>query len=122
MADIHSLFKRYYTKDLENNKSLTVFDLFQWKKVDVLLKDYKTGKTLTEMKDLEFPAHYSQNSCDIIASKYFRRAGVPTKSGAEESMRMVADRLVSFWRDALIEEGIIKNEEQKGRIVIYYIR
>ena len=68
MADIHSLFKRYYTKDLEKNESLTVFDLFQWKKVDVLLKDYKTGKTLTEMKDLEFPTHYSQNSCDIIAS------------------------------------------------------
>lgn len=112
MADIHSLFKRYYTKDLEKNESLTVFDLFKWKKVDVLLKDYKTGKILTEMKDLEFPAHYSQNSCDIIASKYFRRAGVPTKSGAEESMRMVADRLVSFWRDALIEEGIIKKPEE----------
>ena len=53
------------------------------------------------MKDLEFPEHYSQNSCDIIASKYFRRAGVPNQSGYEESMRMVAHRLVNFWRNAL---------------------
>ena len=92
MADIHSLFKRYYTKELEKIKSKSVYDLFKWKKVDVLLKDYKTGNILTHMKDLEFPSHYSQNSCDIIASKYFRRAGFPTKSGSEESMKMVADR------------------------------
>lgn len=112
MAQLNDLFKRYYTKELEKNKSKTVYDLFKWKKVDVLLKDHKTGKTLTEMKDLEFPIHYSQNSCDIIASKYFRRAGVPTATGAENSMKMVAHRMVNFWCEALKDEGIIKTEDQ----------
>lgn len=112
MADINQLFKRYYTKELEKNNSKTVYDLFKWKKVDVLLKDYKTGKVLVDMKDLEFPSHYSQNSCDIIASKYFRRAGVPSATGSETSMKMVAHRLVNFWCEALKDEGLIKTDEQ----------
>jgi len=76
---IHKIVKRYFTKELEKNKNLSVYDLFNWKKVDVFLKDHKTGKVLVDMKDLEFPEHYSQNACDIIASKYFRKAGVPNE-------------------------------------------
>lgn len=113
MEKIGNLIKRYYTGELENNKSLTVFDLFKWKRVDVLLKDYKTGKVLTDMKDLEFPEEYSQNACDIIASKYFRKAGVPNELGYENSMKMVADRMVRFWRDSLTDEGLLKTEEEK---------
>ncbi len=41
MKSINNIIKRYYTKELETNKDLTVYDLFQWKKVDVILKDYK---------------------------------------------------------------------------------
>jgi ribonucleoside-diphosphate reductase alpha chain len=111
---IKSIIKRFYTSELEQHKNKTVFDLFAWKRVDVILKDYKTGKVLVDMKDLEFPEHYSQNSCNIIASKYFRRAGVPNELGYENSMKMVAHRLVSFWRDALVEEGIIDTEEEKS--------
>lgn len=111
---IKDLFKRVYTKDLENNKNKTVYDLFDWKTVDVFLKDYKTSKVIVDMKNLEFPEHYSQNACNIIASKYFRRAGVPNSLGYETSMKMVAHRLVSFWTEALVDEGIIENEEEKG--------
>lgn len=111
---IKTIIKRFYTNELELDKNKTVYDLFSWKKVDVVLKDYKTGKVLVDMKDLEFPENYSQNACNIIASKYFRRAGVPNELGYENSMRMVAHRLVSFWRDALVEEGIIETEEEKS--------
>lgn len=111
---IKSILKRFYTKELDLHKDKTVFDLFNWKKVDIILKDYKTGKVLVDMKDLEFPENYSQNACNIIASKYFRRAGVPNELGYENSMKMVAHRLVSFWRDALVEEGIIETEEEKS--------
>ncbi|MEW8955955.1 vitamin B12-dependent ribonucleotide reductase [Clostridium sp.] len=112
MKSIKDVFKRYYTKELENNKKKTVYDLFKWKKIDVLLKDHKSGKVLTDMKDLEFPVHYSQNACDIIASKYFRKAGVPHSNGYETSMKQVAHRMVNFWKEALIEENLIKTEEE----------
>ena len=102
--------KRYFTAGLEDSDK-TVFDLFQWKKVDVLLQDHKSGRVICDMRDLEFPVHYSQQACDIIASKYFRKAGVPTERGHEHSMRQVADRMVSFWLAALLDEGMISQEE-----------
>jgi ribonucleoside-diphosphate reductase alpha chain len=114
MTEIKNLFKRFYTKELEKNSTITVFDLFKWKKVDVFLKDHKTNKVLVDMKDLEFPEHYSQNSCDIIASKYFRKSGVNNKQGYENSMKMVAHRLVNFWCEALIDETIIKAQSEKN--------
>ncbi|GIM30671.1 vitamin B12-dependent ribonucleotide reductase [Clostridium polyendosporum] len=113
MNSLDLILTRYYTKELENTPEKDVYDLFQWKKVDVLLKDHKTGKVITDMKNLEFPIHYSQNACDIIASKYFRKAGIPNEIGYENSMRMVANRMVSFWRDALKDEGLLTTEEQE---------
>ncbi|MCM8711128.1 vitamin B12-dependent ribonucleotide reductase [Clostridium sp. SYSU_GA19001] len=111
---IKTLFKRVYTKELENDKNKTVYDLFNWKTVDVFLQDYKTSKVIVDMKNLEFPEHYSQNACNIIASKYFRRAGIPNGLGYENSMKMVAHRLVNFWTEALIDEGIIDSEEERS--------
>ncbi|NLU08998.1 MAG: ribonucleoside-diphosphate reductase, partial [Clostridiales bacterium] len=111
MNSIKDIFKRYYTKILEKDKSKTVYDLFKWKKVDVFLKDQKSNKVLVDMKDLEFPENYSQNACDIIASKYFRKAGVPGKLGYENSMKSAANRLVNFWCQSLKDEGLINTEE-----------
>lgn len=113
-SSIKDVFKRIFTSELLNSKDKTVYDLFNWKKVDVFLKDYKTGNVIIDMKDLEFPEHYSQNACNIIASKYFRRAGVPNSLGYENSMKMVAHRMVAFWRDSLIDEGIIESEEESS--------
>lgn len=103
---------RKFTQELENHPEKTVYDLFEWKRVDVFMKNWKTGKAILDMKNLEFPEKYSQNACNIIASKYFRKAGVPNKLGHESSMREIADRLVGFWTDALEEEGLIENKEQ----------
>lgn len=114
MDQTNNIIQRYFTKKLEKNPELTVYDLFKWKKVDVFLKDHKTGNVLIDMKDLEFPEQYSQNACDIIASKYFRKAGVPGDIGYENSMRMVAHRLVNFWCSALCAEGIINSKEQSN--------
>jgi ribonucleoside-diphosphate reductase alpha chain len=35
------------------------------------------GSTVFEMNDIDIPAHWSQVATDIIAQKYFRKAGVP---------------------------------------------
>ncbi len=114
MKTFKDILKRHFTKELERNKKKTVYDLFKWSKRDVLLKDYKTGRVITDMKNLEFPDFYSQNAIDIIASKYFRKAGVNNALGYENSMKMVADRMVAFWRDALVEEGLLTTEEEKA--------
>ena len=111
MPQLSALITRYFTKSLEEQPGKTVFDLFDWERRDVLIKDYKSGKVLTDMRDLEFPSRYSQNSCDIIASKYFRKAGVPTPNGMEDSMRQVAHRLVSFWVTTLVDECLISSDQ-----------
>lgn len=113
MSVLSPFIKRHFTKALEDQGG-TVFDLFEWKRCDVLLKDYKTGRVLTDMKDLEFPLSYSQQACDIIASKYFRKAGVPGEPGHETSMRQIADRMVSFWVASLADEGMIDPGEEEA--------
>lgn len=111
MSVLSPIIKRHFTKELEG-KAGSVFDLFEWKTCDVLLKDYKTGRVLTDLKGLEFPVSYSQQACDIIASKYFRKAGVPGETGHETSMRQVADRMVAFWVASLLDEGMIRPGEE----------
>lgn len=111
MKQLSDLFLRHFTGELADSDK-TVYDLFEWQKVDVTLLNYQTGETILEMNDLEFPVQYSQNACNIIASKYFRRSGVPGRVGHENSMRQVADRMVGFWADALKAEGIITDDDQ----------
>ncbi len=111
MKELKDVFKRVFTKELEQSEK-TVYDLFQWQVVDVTLNNFQTGEIIFEMKDLEFPSHYSQNACNIIATKYFRRKGVPNDRGHECSMREIADRMVGFWADALKEEGLIETQEE----------
>lgn len=110
---VDELIYRRFTADLDRPEyaDKTVYDLFEWSTRDVHLTDYKTGKTLCEMHDLEFPVQYSQNAVDIIASKYFRRAGVPD-TGHEVSLKQVAHRMVDFWVAALIDEGLIDEGRQ----------
>lgn len=112
-ATVEELIKRRFTAalDLPENEGKTVYDLFDWVEHDVYLTDYKTGKVLCDLRGLEFPARYTQNAVDIIASKYFRRAGVPG-TGHEVSMRQVAHRMVDFWVAALVDEGMIEDGPQ----------
>lgn len=101
--------KRYFTANRKPNHS--VADMFTWKKVDVNIIDYKTGKSLFKADGLEFPEDYSQNACDIIAKMYFRKSGVPG-TGHETSMKHVAHRLVNFWVSSMIDEGLIPEEDK----------
>lgn len=103
---------RKFTKDLEGTNK-TVYDLFDWKIVDVVLTDYKTGKTLYEGRNLEFPTQYSQNAIDIIASKYFKRANVPNDRGYEYSLKQVVHRMVKFWMESGLDEGLLDENTAK---------
>ncbi len=109
--ELNGRLKRYFTKALEGTDK-TVYDLFEWKRVDVCLTNYATNEVITEMKDLEFPAEYSQTACDIIAGNYFRKKGIRNDRGYEYSMKELAHRMVSFWTEALLDEGIIEKEQK----------
>ncbi len=112
MPQIKKVIKRSFTKKLEQDNTLTVYDLFKWKTIDVLMKNWKTGKVIADMKGLEFPIDYSQTACNIIATKYFRKTGVTNELGAERSMKEVTHRMVCFWLDALKDEGVITDESE----------
>ncbi|MBS1584879.1 MAG: vitamin B12-dependent ribonucleotide reductase [Bacteroidetes bacterium] len=88
-------FQRHYTRE-----GVSPFDMFEY--------DYRTsvirnpnGEKVFEMTDVEVPKHWSQIATDILAQKYFRKAGVPQpdgSSGRETSVKQVAHRLAHCWR------------------------
>ena len=104
------LNKRYFTEildELNNEEKRDVYSLFKWKNVDVELWNYNTNEVMYSMKNLEFPEFYSENACNIIASKYFNKAF------KENSLKQVVHRMVTFWIDSLEDEGIIETDTQK---------
>ncbi|MEI6947000.1 vitamin B12-dependent ribonucleotide reductase [Paraflavisolibacter sp. H34] len=88
-------FGRKFTSD-----DVPVFDLFDY--------DYRTsvirnpsGEVVFEMKNVEVPKGWSQIATDILAQKYFRKAGVPQPDGSlgrETSVKQVAHRMAHCWR------------------------
>lgn len=88
-------FNRRFTRD-----DVSVFDQFQY--------DYRTsvirnpsGEIVFEMTNVEVPKQWSQIATDILAQKYFRKAGVPQPDGSlgrETSIKQVAHRMANCWR------------------------
>lgn len=88
-------FHRRFTSE-----AVPVFDMFEY--------DYRTsvirnpsGETVFEMNNVEVPKQWSQIATDILAQKYFRKAGVPQPDGStgrETSAKQVAHRLANCWR------------------------
>ncbi|MBP6477389.1 MAG: vitamin B12-dependent ribonucleotide reductase [Chitinophagaceae bacterium] len=88
-------FSRRFTRD-----DVSVFDMFEY--------DYRTsvirnpnGETVFEMNNVEVPKQWSQIATDILAQKYFRKAGVPQPDGSlgrETSAKQVSHRMANCWR------------------------
>ena len=68
------------------------------------------GKVVFEVKDVEVPATWSQLATDILASKYFRRAGVPG-IGHERSIRQVVHRIAHTMRTFGEANGYFDSKE-----------
>lgn len=105
-------FSRHYTKD-----GVSPYDMFEY--------DYRTsvirnpnGEKVFEMTDVEVPQHWSQIATDILAQKYFRKAGVPQEDGSlgrEGSIKQVAHRLADCWRAWGQQYGYFASE-QDGQV------
>lgn len=81
------------------------YDGIHWEKRTATIKG--ASGTHFEMNNVEVPSSWSQLATDIIASKYFRKAGVPigTGTGSETSARQVIDRIAKAVRKAGEQQG-----------------
>jgi ribonucleoside-diphosphate reductase alpha chain len=89
------LFSRKFTKD-----GVSPFDLFEYDYRTSVIKN-PNGEVVFQLDNVEVPKQWSQIATDILAQKYFRKAGVPQPDGGtgrETSVKQVAHRLAHTWR------------------------
>ncbi len=88
-------FQRRFTKE-----GTSPFDQFDYDYRTSVIRN-PTGEVVFEMNNVEVPKQWSQIATDIIAQKYFRKAGVPQADGStgrESSAKQVAHRMANCWR------------------------
>lgn len=88
--------ERYFSKE-----GVNVYDQFVYEKRSSVIRN-PSGDAVFEMNDVEVPVSWSQVATDILAQKYFRKAGVPLANGAtgsENSIKQVAHRMANCWKD-----------------------
>jgi ribonucleoside-diphosphate reductase alpha chain len=88
-------FSRRFTKE-----DISPYDMFAYDYRDSVIKN-PTGEKVFEMNNVEVPKQWSQIATDILAQKYFRKAGVPQADGSigrETSVKQVAHRMANCWR------------------------
>jgi ribonucleoside-diphosphate reductase alpha chain len=76
-------------------------DTIEWDTRESVIRE-PDGTVVFEMRDIEVPKGWSQVATDILAQKYFRKAGVPQADGSlgrETSARQVVRRLAGCWTD-----------------------
>jgi ribonucleoside-diphosphate reductase alpha chain len=100
-------FQRRFSKEGESP-----FDSVEYEKRSSVIRE-PDGTVVFEMVDIEIPKKWSQVATDIIAQKYFRKAGVPQYNsdgimqlssdgspvlGPETSVKQTMHRLAGTWR------------------------
>ena len=89
------VFPRHFTKE-----GVSPFDMFEYDYRISVIKN-TTGEIVFQMDNVEVPRQWSQIATDILAQKYFRKAGVPLPDGStgrETSVKQVAHRMAHCWR------------------------
>ena len=72
------------------------------------------GKLIFRQEDVTVPSSWSQIATDIMAQKYFRRAGVPLEgggNGGENDVRQVFHRLSHTWTEWGKRSGYFNTDE-----------
>ena len=88
-------FKRFNTRD-----GVAPTDLYEYEYRTSVIKN-PAGDEVFKMENVEVPKDWSQVATDILAQKYFRKAGVPQPDGSlgsETSVKQVAHRLADCWK------------------------
>ncbi len=88
-------FTRQFTKG-----DVSPFDMFEYDYRTSVIKN-PSGEIVFQMDNVEVPKQWSQIATDILAQKYFRKAGVPKEDGTtgrETTVKQVAHRMAHCWR------------------------
>lgn len=83
------------------NKGQSPYSTIEFRKATSEIRN-PDGSIVFQMKDIEVPANWSQVACDILAQKYFRKAGVPTK------LRSVEEKGIPEWLRASTNDDTTK--------------
>src|SRR3982750_3758874 len=89
-------FQRRFSKE-----GVVPFDQFEYDYRTSIIRN-PSGEVVFEMNNVEVPKQWSQIATDILAQKYFRKAGVPSVDGGalgrETSVKQVAHRMANCWK------------------------
>lgn len=88
-------FNRQFTRD-----GVSPYEMFEYDYRTSVIKN-PSGEAVFQMDNVEVPRQWSQIATDILAQKYFRKAGVPQPDGStgrETSIRQVAHRMAYCWK------------------------
>ncbi len=85
--------------------------LIKYSPRDVQIKDDE-GVIIEEIKDAIFPEFWSQHSANTVATKYFRREGVP-ETGREIDVRQLIGRVAGTISEWGAEQGYFNKREAK---------
>jgi len=88
-------FQRQFTKE-----GVSPYDMFEYDYRTSVIKN-PSGEVVFQMDNVEVPKQWSQIATDILAQKYFRKAGVPQPDGSkgrETTSKQVAHRMAQCWR------------------------
>src|SRR5450631_565280 len=79
------------------------YDEVTWEHRDVVQQNWKTGATIFEQRDVEFPDFWSANASTIVTTKYFR--GALGSTVREWSLKQLLDRVVLTYAKAGKDHG-----------------
>jgi ribonucleoside-diphosphate reductase alpha chain len=76
-----------FTRLLTRHDGAHVAEQIKWKKVRAEIRDDRTGTIIFAQDDVEVPDQWSDRAVNILAQKYFRKAGVPDRVTTGEWLR-----------------------------------
>ncbi|RBL93109.1 vitamin B12-dependent ribonucleotide reductase [Chitinophaga flava] len=88
-------FSRYFTRE-----GVSPYEQFEYDLRSSVIRN-PGGDVVFEMNNVEVPKGWSQIATDILAQKYFRKAGVPQEDGSvgrETSVKQVVHRMAHCWK------------------------
>ncbi|TYO65414.1 adenosylcobalamin-dependent ribonucleoside-diphosphate reductase [Bradyrhizobium hipponense] len=93
--------ERRYTR-----AGVSPYDLIAWRKATSEIKN-TDGSIAFRLEDIEVPESWSQVAVDVLAQKYFRKAGVP------KILVKVPEKVVPAWLQRSVAEPFPLGEEDK---------
>ncbi|MEK9754066.1 MAG: vitamin B12-dependent ribonucleotide reductase, partial [Rhodospirillaceae bacterium] len=86
---------------LFTEESLSPYAAFEFRRTSSEIKN-PDGSTVFKQEEMEIPSDWSQVACDVLAQKYFRKAGVPTRLNKVEENDVPS----WLWRAVADEEAL----------------